>query len=395
MLEDPTCSDAVLWAKGRDKFVIRDPNVFAKHVLPRHFKHNNFASFVRQLNKYDFHKAKVDPEDARALGENACSFSHTNFHADKTDLLVRIKRKAPNRGWGKAGLVCVVDPAATDTGATSSLISLNARLQQQVEDVMRQQSQLAKTVELLSRNYNFVVKELTRSKDLLAAQDEVLRMARCVFANASADIRTFWSVNFFLFEGVTSWPMVAAYAAYGILNFQQASEATIDDYGAAGAAARFTAVSFPPVDGPPTSTSDPGGGAGDRGLSLGGVLRYVGGGAFDDASTQPNTPLPGTSCEGVGEPASASAVACLWSNAEKQPRPMRVLVVDDDSAQRQISGRLLKVFGCTCDVATDGIGAVDMMECAKYDIVLMVRFLAKRRVGGGGGGGEGGPRFFF
>lgn len=58
MLEDPSFAHTVCWAPGGDSFVVKDMNEFTKSILPRMFKHSNFASFVRQLNKYDFHKVK-------------------------------------------------------------------------------------------------------------------------------------------------------------------------------------------------------------------------------------------------------------------------------------------------------------------------------------------------
>jgi len=51
--------------------------------------------------------------------------------------------------------------------------------------------------------------------------------------------------------------------------------------------------------------------------------------------------------------------------------PPRVLLVDDDEVNRRVSSKFLQVFGCTIDVAVDGVGAVERMNLEKYDLVLM------------------------
>ncbi|RKF65314.1 Transcription factor SKN7 [Golovinomyces cichoracearum] len=98
MLEDPTYSEIVRWAEGGETFVVLEQNEkFTKMVLPKHFKHSNFASFVRQLNKYDFHKVRQNSEDSAPspYGPNAWEFKHPEFQENKKDLLDNIKRKAP------------------------------------------------------------------------------------------------------------------------------------------------------------------------------------------------------------------------------------------------------------------------------------------------------------
>ena len=55
--------------------------------------------------------------------------------------------------------------------------------------------------------------------------------------------------------------------------------------------------------------------------------------------------------------------------------PPRVLLVDDDAVSRKVSSKFLQIFGCTIDVAVDGVGAVNKMNLEKYDLVLMVRGL--------------------
>ena len=52
MVDDPTTNHIVSWNRGGSSFVAWDPHSFSTNLLPRYFKHNNFSSFVRQLNTY-------------------------------------------------------------------------------------------------------------------------------------------------------------------------------------------------------------------------------------------------------------------------------------------------------------------------------------------------------
>ncbi|KAJ7896360.1 CheY-like superfamily [Mycena olivaceomarginata] len=49
----------------------------------------------------------------------------------------------------------------------------------------------------------------------------------------------------------------------------------------------------------------------------------------------------------------------------------RVLLVDDDAVTHKLTSTLLRIFGCTTDIAVDGVGAVNQMNIEKYDLVLM------------------------
>ncbi|KDR84337.1 hypothetical protein GALMADRAFT_55133 [Galerina marginata CBS 339.88] len=72
MLEDHSIESIVCWGPKRDCFIVKDINEFSKTILPRIFNHSNFASFVRQLNKYDFHK---DRHTTFNQGEIVCPFN--------------------------------------------------------------------------------------------------------------------------------------------------------------------------------------------------------------------------------------------------------------------------------------------------------------------------------
>lgn len=52
LVDDPSLDAIISWGVRGDSFVVWNPIEFARVILPRNFKHNNFSSFVRQLNTY-------------------------------------------------------------------------------------------------------------------------------------------------------------------------------------------------------------------------------------------------------------------------------------------------------------------------------------------------------
>ena len=83
----------ICWSVEGKSFIIKNQTEFAKSLLPHYYKHANMASFVRQLNMYDFHKVmNVEVGGLKAEREEV-EFAHPYFERGQEHLLEQIKRK--------------------------------------------------------------------------------------------------------------------------------------------------------------------------------------------------------------------------------------------------------------------------------------------------------------
>ncbi|KAL8253731.1 hypothetical protein R6Q59_031952 [Mikania micrantha] len=83
LVDDPSSDEMISWNENGNAFVVWRPAEFSRDLLPKYFKHNNFSSFIRQLNTYGFRKIVSDRWE----------FSNDFFRRGEKSLLREIHRR--------------------------------------------------------------------------------------------------------------------------------------------------------------------------------------------------------------------------------------------------------------------------------------------------------------
>ncbi|XP_014823593.1 PREDICTED: heat shock factor protein-like isoform X1 [Poecilia mexicana] len=97
LVEDPETDPLICWSPSGTSFHVFDQCRFSKEVLPKFFKHNNMASFIRQLNMYGFRKVVHIEQGGLVKPEkDDTEFQHPFFVKGQEHLLEHIKRKVTN-----------------------------------------------------------------------------------------------------------------------------------------------------------------------------------------------------------------------------------------------------------------------------------------------------------
>jgi hypothetical protein len=174
MLNEETLSQIVAWNADGTEFIIYNTHEFSEKVLPMYFKHSNFASFIRQLNMYDFHKLRS--------GGQEHIYKHSLFMRDRPDLLKDIHRKTSESNWPIVARNNLSKPEITP------VIKKLVQMHQTNINYQSQITTLEDKVQDLTKQNKFLADQLWENKDRMKNIEKALMFfASCMKGTGDGD----------------------------------------------------------------------------------------------------------------------------------------------------------------------------------------------------------------
>ncbi|KAF2878088.1 heat shock transcription factor 2, partial [Massariosphaeria phaeospora] len=398
MLENPTDENVVRWGNDGDSFVVLENEKFTKHILPKHFKHSNFASFVRQLNKYDFHKVRHNNEEngQSPYGAGAWEFKHPDFKMNNKDALDNIRRKAPAPRKANQTNEELIIPAQQIDMLSNQLVATQAQLHA-----------LETRYGELSIHHSMLLQEVIGIQKTLVNHEHVMQNVMTFLHNVDAQRRRDSRI------GMT-YGQTAAPAQNGSVDAQNPQPTPVEDDIPASPLQHASkllsetnadvmlnptnlqhmseitmrmngTLTTPPPEfmrggtrpssrgaAPPSAGSS----SSMRNGEIDNLVYPVGQtNGIDPMYSEHINNIPYAAPPKAVEPTEARLQESRKKSAQVDPgwiRPPQILLVEDDTTCRRIGSKFLYAFHCSIDSALDGLEAVNKMHAgSKYDLILM------------------------
>ncbi|XP_039133712.1 heat stress transcription factor A-3-like [Dioscorea cayenensis subsp. rotundata] len=164
LVDDPVLDRLISWGPNGLSFIVWDPAEFSMSILPRHFKHNNFSSFIRQLNTYiASEEDSVEPLlemiywsksgsllGFRKIDTDRWEFANEDFLQGNRPLLKNIRRRRSSQGQEMVNpinsLVNEVKPEVKQSGLEIELKKLRGEKKSLMQEVFQLQQEHLATI---------------------------------------------------------------------------------------------------------------------------------------------------------------------------------------------------------------------------------------------------------
>lgn len=360
ILESNQYPSIVRWSESGDCFMVLDTGKFTTQILPNHFKHSNFASFVRQLNKYDFHKIKRSSEEKQRLsyGEQSWEFENPNFKRHYEEGLDLIKRKTPAQ---KKVMLDETGAAVTQNTDPQNDVKLKNTL---LNNTVRKDifNNLKKRVDKLQREMHDVAMENYNMKaehQRLSSKYDTLLNSLITFKTINENLINNFNI---LCNALTSKGVELPHSVYENLNISMpipvaTSPIKLSPSPSLALPLKNSAMS-PPLPSMKSLQRTP-----SLAPKLGGPSQLdIGQSQLDSNTNNAETPDLNGLANSTKSQADQNVVL---------RKGFHVLLVEDDSVSIELCSKFLRKDGCTVQVVTDGLSAISNLEKFRYDLVLM------------------------
>ncbi|KAG0746612.1 hypothetical protein G6F57_006584 [Rhizopus arrhizus] len=406
MLENDSSESVLTWGLNGTTFIVRDTMEFSRTVLPKHFKHSNFASFVRQLNKYDFHKVRQVDDSRKSYDSQAWEFVHPKFIRHRKDLLEEIKRKVPrvikqSKKENEQKPCIQVNPSSGLSNSLEEIQAMANMMVNEIEQLQTSRTALESSISKLTQRDKDIQNEFKKLNASLLSKDNLTKDFLKLIKKTAGDVNV---------DEQEAQSLLASYERISIANTEQ-MERLNKEMGLNDGVKRKqmdgeehinlkrvkmedTSIPMPIGDGFDSGSFSAAAAAAaasmNAGSLIGSPLKTADGLTFvtlgrlsSNMSVRDNkpaieimaadqTPTLGTTLQRPTiDMKRTSSFGMSSSSQISWTVPPRILLVDDDSVYRDLSERLLQVFGCTIDLAKDGVEALKKMSLEKYDLILM------------------------